>query len=49
MIRHSIKKRHLRDLMVGENQDASFRIYLGGEVKLPVDYRYQLFKRDTRI
>gem|GEM_PF-3991478 len=35
--------------MAGENQDANFRIYLGGEAKLPVNYRYQLFKRDTRI
>jgi len=35
--------------MVGENQGVAFRIYLGGEVKLPVNYRYQLFKRDTRV
>ena len=35
--------------MVGENQGVAFRIYLGGEVKVPANDRYPLFKRDTRV
>lgn len=49
MMRHSIRKQHFRDLMVGGNQGVALRIYLRGEGALPVNDRYPFLKRDTRV